>query len=734
MPVNYKDLGLTNGEYKRIVDILGRNPNDVELYMFSLMWSEHCSYKHSRSTLKRFPTKSDRVLQGPGENAGLVDIGGGMALAFKMESHNHPSAIEPYQGAATGVGGIVRDILAMGARPIALMDSLRFGSLENARQRYLFEGAVSGIGGYGNCIGVPTVGGEAFFDESYAGNCLVNALCLGIVEKNRIIKASASGPGNLLILIGSKTGRDGIGGASILASQEFDESSEEKRPSVQVGDPFVEKLLIEACLELLDNGLLVALQDLGAAGLTSSASEMASGGGVGIDINTSLVPLREPGMTSWEIMVSESQERMLAVATKDKSTEVVKICEKWDLDATIIGKITDTRLLRIFNGGEIVAEIPAVSLADDAPVYEPKYKKPEYLDKITQENNHFGPPRRKESLENDFISLLSSPNICSKKWIWRQYDHQIGTDTIILPGYDSAVLRIKGTRKAVALTVDGNGRYCYLNPREGGRIAVMEAARNLACVGAEPIAVTDCLNFGNPEKPEIFYQFKECVEGISEACEALNIPVISGNVSFYNESFGNAIFPTPTIGLLGIIEDVDRLPGQKFDEPGLHVLVVGNTDGRMGGSEYLKHVLGETAGGCPEADLDEHQKNVNFIMECVASGMIRSVHDISDGGVGVALAEQCADSVGAEIRLPDYLDFVSYLFSETQSRFLVSVSEKHLDKILDAAAKSNVWIDSLGKTSNNKFLNIDGLLNLSLEKINKAYSEALSSWVNHGRA
>lgn len=730
MPVSYLDLGLTKSEYDKILDILQRRPSDVELYMYSLMWSEHCSYKHSRATLRRFPTTSPKVLMGPGQNAGIIDIGDGLAAVFKIESHNHPSAIEPYQGAATGVGGIVRDIFSMGARPVALMNSLRFGPLSEPRQRYLFEGAVAGIGGYGNCIGVPTIGGEAYFDESYAGNCLVNAFCLGLIKHDEVISATAKGPGNLVILFGAKTGRDGIGGASILASQEFDEKSEEKRPSVQVGDPFVEKLLIEASLELLDKGLLVALQDLGAAGLTSAASEMASKGDVGITIDVSRVPIREKGMFSWEIMVSESQERMLAVVTPELKDKVFEVCKKWELNVEAIGTITDDGMLKIYEGDQIVAEMPAHSLAEEAPLYHPEHEKPAYLN-ATHKNVVVD---FKETAEKDFLNLLKSPNICGKQWIWQQYDHQVGLNTIIIPGADAAVIRIKGTGKALAMTTDGNGRHCYLDPLEGGKATIMEAARNLICVGAEPLAATDCLNFGSPEKKEIFYQFKEAVEGMSQACEALGVPVISGNVSFYNESYGNAIFPTPIVGMVGLIENSDNLcfPGLKSDSI---VYMVGETADELGGTEYLKTVHGKTVGKPPAADLQLHIKNAGFILDCIASGSIDSCHDISDGGLVIALAEACLKgNIGLDAELPGDRSLTTDLFAESHSRYIISIDQNKELSFIDMANQKGIKVTKLGRTSNEQSLKIKDVFSLPLTKIGEIYNNSLQKWVEHGSA
>ncbi len=559
-------LGLTEDEYEHIKRIQDREPTYVELAIYSLMWSEHCSYKHSRPILGRFPTSGPRILQGPGENAGIIDVGDGWAVAMKVESHNHPSAVEPFQGAATGVGGIVRDIFTMGARPCVSMDSLRFGELTEPRQRFLLDGVVGGIAHYGNCLGIPTVGGEIYFEPSYEGNCLVNAFSAGLIRTDGIVRAIASGVGNHVVLIGSKTGRDGIGGASVLASQEFDETLEEKRPSVQVGDPFTEKKLIEACLELIHRKLVVSMQDLGAAGLTSSSSEMSSKGHVGLDIHADRVPLREADMEPWEIMISESQERMLAIVTEEQIADVREVCERWDLDCTVIGEVTDSKMLRIIWHGERVADIPARRLADESPVIRTPSVKPDYIvDEPVAVTDAAYPPA--EDAGAALLQLMAAPNIASKRWAWEQYDYIVQANTMQIPGSDAAVLRIKGTDRGFAFSNDCNGRHCYLDPYRGAKAATAEAARNLACSGALPVAVTDCLNFGNPEKGEIYWQFEQAIEGMAEACEALDTPVVSGNVSFYNESFGQAIYPTPMVGMLGIFDDVSvHIDGAFKDE------------------------------------------------------------------------------------------------------------------------------------------------------------------------
>ena len=585
--------GLKPDEYERIVQFLGREPNLTELGIFSVMWSEHCSYKSSRVHLKTLPTEGPQVLQGPGENAGAVDIGDGLAAVFKIESHNHPSFIEPYQGAATGVGGIIRDIFTMGARPIALLNSLRFGPLDAPGTRRLLEGVVAGIAGYGNSIGIPTIGGEIVFEPSYAGNPLVNVFCLGIAKASDIIKGVASGVGNAVYYVGAKTGRDGIHGAT-MASAEFDEKSAEKRPAVQVGDPFMEKLLLEACLEVMQTDALVGIQDMGAAGLTCSTTEMGSRGGAGVEIDVALVPQRETGMTPYEIMLSESQERMLLVVKRGREREVERIFDKWDLHAVHIGQVTEDGMLRVKERGTIVAEIPNRALTDEAPVYRRPMSEPDYLrevqqldlDALARDGVQSVPVNQNAVL----LALLGSPTIASKHWVYRQYDHMVRTNTINLPGFGAGVVRIKGTDRALAMSVDGNGRYCYLDPYRGAMLAVAEAARNVACAGARPLAATNCLNFGNPERPAIMWQFAKAVEGIGVACRALNVPITGGNVSLYNETDGKAIYPTPTIGVVGLLEHADRVVGRRFQEAGDAIVLLGEGLGELGASEYLKVV------------------------------------------------------------------------------------------------------------------------------------------------
>ena len=735
------ELGLRPDEYEKVVDILGRVPSVTELYMYSLMWSEHCSYKHSRTALRMFPTKGDHVLQGPGENAGVISVGDGWAVAFKMESHNHPSAIEPYQGAATGVGGIIRDIFTMGARPIASLDSLRFGTLDKPRQRYLFEGAVAGIGGYGNCLGVPTVGGEVYFEEAYEGNCLINAMAIGLMREENLTRAVGSGPGNLVLLIGSTTGRDGIGGASTLASQEFDEKAEDKRPSVQVGDPFEEKLLIEACLELLAGGLLVALGDCGAAGLTSSISEMASRGGVGVDIDASAVPQREDAMKAFEIMVSESQERMVAVVTPEKLDAAQAVCEKWGLRSTVIGTITDTGRFVVRMGDEVVADMPAATLAHDAPLYDPAKERPAYLDEVHAFDaiGSLEHPDGREALSATLLRLLASPNICSRRWIWEQYDHQVMLNTVVLPGSDAAVLRIgdtgrgEMTTRGIAASSDCNGRYCYLDPYTGAQIAFAEAARNVACSGGRPAAITDCLNFGNPEKPEVYWTFFESVRGLADACTAFGIPVISGNVSFYNESFGQPIYPTPTVGMVGVLDDIDDHCTMAFAEEGDAVVLLGRTKPELGGSEYLKVVHGLVSGRPPKVDLVDERLLVELLVTAIRTGIVRSAHDCAEGGLAVALAECCvAGGIGARIDAQADLPGAVALFSESQGRAVVTVAPAHFDALKTLAATHGTPCVRIGTVGGERLV-IGDQVDVSLAEMRAAFEPTLERLV-HGEA
>ncbi len=735
-PTLAEQLGLKLDEYEKIVAIQGRIPSVTELYMYSLMWSEHCSYKHSKKALRMFPNEGPAVLQGPGENAGVISVGDGWALAFKMESHNHPSAIEPYQGAATGVGGIIRDIFTMGARPIASLDSLRFGTLDKPRQRYLFEGSVAGIGGYGNCLGVPTVGGEVYFEEAYEGNCLINAMSLGIMREENLTRAVGSGPGNLVVLIGSTTGRDGIGGASVLASQEFDERAEDKRPAVQVGDPFEEKLLIECCLELLDEKLLVALGDCGAAGLTSSISEMASRGGVGVDIDAAAVPQREDAMKPFEIMVSESQERMVAVVTPENLEAAMTVCDKWGLRSTVIGSITDTGRFIVRMGDEVVADMPAATLAHDAPEYDPAMTRPAYLDEVQAFDPMTLPmPTDVDALSGVLLRLLGSANICSRHWIWEQYDHQVIASTVVLPGSDAAVLRIGApgrgdvTQRGIAVSSDCNGRYCYLDPYVGAQIALAEAARNVACSGGRAAAITDCLNFGNPEKPEVYWTFWEAVRGLADACKAWTIPVISGNVSFYNESFGQPIYPTPTVGLVGLVDDVSQHCTMAFKDAGDVVFLIGETAEELGGSEWLKLEHGVVAGKPPALDLDLEASVQKAVIDGIAHGMVKSAHDCSEGGVAVALAECClGGGIGADLALDDDLVPVASLFSETQSRIVVTVAEDNADGLIEILLQDEVPYSVIGTVGGER-LSIEDKIDLDVEEMRLAWEPALECLV-----
>ncbi|MDH5666894.1 MAG: phosphoribosylformylglycinamidine synthase subunit PurL [Nitrospira sp.] len=703
-----KDLiaqhNLTGDEYQQIIDILGREPNLTELGMFSVMWSEHCSYKSSRMHLKKLPTTGPRVVQGPGENAGAVEIGDGLCAVFKMESHNHPSFIEPYQGAATGVGGILRDVFTMGARPIALLDSLRFGGLDTAKNRHIMKGVVAGIAGYGNCMGVPTVGGEITFNDIYSLNPLVNVFCLGIAQKDKIFLGTAAGVGNPVIYFGSKTGRDGIHGAT-MASDSFDDESEQKRPTVQVGDPFQEKLLLEACLELMSGDLLVGIQDMGAAGLTSSSCEMASRAGNGIELDLTHVPRREPGMTPYELMLSESQERMLMVAKAGKEEECIAICKKWDLDVAVVGTVTGDGMLRVKDHGAVVAEIPAKSLADDGPRYDRPYTPPAYQDMLTNLNYDAIPDVKDANAA--LAELLESPTIASKRWVYQQYDHMVRTNTAVCPGSDAAVVRIKGTNKAVAMTTDCNSRYCLLNPYEGARIAVAEAARNLACSGAEAIGLTDCLNFGNPERPDIMWQFVMAIEGLKDACEHLNVPVVSGNVSFYNETNGLSIYPTPMLGMVGLIEQVEWVTTQWFKEQDDVVILLGATREDLGGSEYLKVIHAREQGSPPFLNMEAEKALHGCVLTLIRAGLVRSAHDCSDGGVAVALAESCMSGpgrpLGAVIELPlDRFRRDAVLFGESQSRVVLSVKPANRQTVLDRARELGVPADVIGTVAGDR--------------------------------
>jgi phosphoribosylformylglycinamidine synthase len=689
---------LTQTEYEKILSLLGREPSFTELGIFSVMWSEHCSYKSSRVHLKKLPTRSKHVLQGPGENAGIIDIGDGMAIAFKIESHNHPSFIEPFQGAATGVGGILRDIFTMGARPIAVMDALRFGRLDDPetgpRNGRLLEGVVSGIAHYGNCFGVPTVGGECSFDESYDGNPLVNVFALGVFRHDEVFYGKATGIGNPVIYVGAKTGRDGIHGAS-MASAEFTEESKQKRPNVQVGDPFMEKLLLEACLEAMKTGAIVGIQDMGAAGLTSSSCEMGSRAGTGVEMDLDLVPQRESGMSAYEIMLSESQERMLLVATKGREREVLDVFEKWGLDAVVVGIVRDDGMLRIRQHGEVVAEIPNRALADEAPVYHRPYTKPLRTASLD------GPKVTSKNLLGDLKTLLASGDLCSKRWIWEQYDHQVRTNTVAGPGAEAAIVRIKGTNTSVAMALDGNGRYCALDPREGTKLIVAECCRNLSTVGALPLAATNNLNFGNPERPEIMAQIVESIEGMAEACTFFETPITGGNVSLYNETLGAPIIPTPVIGIVGTLET--GIPvGIPFQQEGRSVILLGGygkpDERQFGSSQYAKTICNSVWGTPPKLDMDSEKRVQAAIRALVRARLVESAHDLSDGGLAVALAECCfgPNGIGADITLDSELAPGMLLFHEGPSRILVSTSQP--EAVLAEARKNSVKAVEIGVT------------------------------------
>jgi phosphoribosylformylglycinamidine synthase len=749
----WESVGLTEAEYRRIQAALGRDPNYVELGMYGLMWSEHCSYKSSRTFLKRLPTKGPQVIQGPGENAGVVDIGDGLAAVFKMESHNHPSAIEPYQGAATGIGGILRDIFTMGARPIALFDPLRFGPLDDARGRYLFGGVVSGISGYGNCVGVPTVGGEVNFEECYRQNPLVNVMCVGLAPADKIVLGRAAGPGNAVMLAGAKTGRDGIHGASLLASREFDEKSEELRPSVQVGDPFLKKLLIEACLEVLQRDDVIGLNDLGAAGLTSSASETANRGDAGLDIDVALVPRREQGMTPYEVMLSESQERMLVIVKAGREESVAEVFRRWGLDAVVIGRVTGTQRLVVREDGAVVADIPVKSLTEAAPVYQRPTARPRYLETSGQISaaavaaaaaTGTRPVDNAEAL----CRVLSSPTVASKHWVYRQYDHMVQTNTVVAPGQaDAAVLRIRGTRRGIAVATDGPSRLAYLDPVAGGSIAVAEAARNVACTGARPLAITNCLNFASPENPEIAWQFQHAIEGMAQACEALGTPVTGGNVSFYNETMGTAIFPTPIVGMLGILPDVEARVTMSFKQAGDVVCLLGPRADAAGsvaphratglaGSEWLKVERREIA-GVPAIDLDAERGLIETLIAAAGQGLLSSAHDCAEGGLAVALAESCfaaaaeGRSLGVRAAVDTSVGDLAALFGEWQSRVVVSLPEANLGRLAAIAAGHKIACAQLGEVLAQPRLAVvdegDGraLLDESAEKLGAIWRGAL---------
>jgi len=722
-PKVWKEMGLNETEYAKIEELMGREPNFLEVGIFAVMWSEHCSYKTSKPILKKFPTQGPQVLQGPGENAGIVDIGDDLAVVFKMESHNHPSAIEPYQGAATGVGGILRDVFTMGARPVAVLNALRFGPLMEDNNAFLFNGVVGGIGGYGNSIGIPTVGGDVYFHTCYSGNPLVNAMAVGLLEHKDIAKGVASGVGNPVMVVGARTGRDGIHGAT-FASIELSEESESKRSAVQVGDPFMEKLLMEACLELIQSDALVGIQDMGAAGLTSSSSEMASRGDSGIEMDLSLVPRRETGMTPYEIMLSESQERMLVVPKAGREKEVEEVLTRWGLEATVVGKVTADGKLRLLEEGKTVAEIPVKALTDEAPVYHRPSKEPSYYQELKAKS--YDGIEMEDSVADILLRLLGNPTIASKEWVYRQYDHQVGTNTVVVPGGDAAVLRVRGTNKGIAMTTDCNSRYVYLDPYTGGALAVVEAAQNIACVGARPLAITDCLNFGNPEKPEIFWQFEQACAGVAEACKVLNTPVTGGNVSLYNETTSRAIYPTPMIGMVGLLEDMDQVLGNAIKTEGEQIYLLGELEGELGGSEYLALYEGAEAGALPALNLKKVKEILDFLLQSNSQHDLLAAHDVTEGGLAVALAEMTM-KIGAVVNL-ETQNQLKALFGERLGRIIISTSKEKAAKVEAQAKNAGIPLHFLGESKGNRLcLDVNGsnALDIPLEKYRPVFEETL---------
>ncbi|MSR06915.1 MAG: phosphoribosylformylglycinamidine synthase subunit PurL [Gemmatimonadetes bacterium] len=724
---------LTDDEYARIKTMLGRTPSFAELGIFSALWSEHCSYKHSRPVLKRFPTEGRHVVQGPGENAGVLRLRDGWAVAFKIESHNHPSAVEPYQGAATGAGGILRDVFTMGARPVAMLNSLRFGPLTDARNRYLFGGVVKGVGDYGNCVGVPTVGGEVDFAPGYSTNPLVNAMCVGLLKETDLIRASASGVGNILMSVGARTGRDGIHGAS-FASEELTAESEARRPQVQVGDPFTEKLLLEASLELIGSGHIVAIQDMGAAGLTSSSAEMAARGGVGVEIDTAKVPTREAGMTPYEILLSESQERMLVVARQDRVEQVRAIVEKWELTAVPIGHVTDDGMYRVRHGDRVVVEIPGARLVEDCPVYEPEATEGAEMAGLRR----LEPPASRMDPADALRTLLDTPSLASKQWVYEQYDSTVQASTIIGPGGDGALIRVPDTAFAIAVSTDCNSRYVFLDPYEGGKAAVAEAARNVACTGARPIGITNCLNFGSPERPDVFFQFREACRGIADACRALDTPVTGGNVSFYNESPAGPVDPTPVIGMVGLLDDATHAVGSHFRRPGDALVLLGDTRGHLGGSSYWAHVLHTRAGAPPPVDLPVERRLVDFLVDAARESLLASAHDLSDGGLALALAEACIGAPYAEGPLGAKTDLreiqgslatAGMLFGEDHGRAIVSCAPEFKDRVLAAAKRAGVPAHAIGtvgeKLGRLEFVLRDSTIRLGTPELRETYYTAI---------
>lgn len=725
------DHGISEAEYAKILIILGRKPTYTEIGIFSVMWSEHCSYKNSITELKKLPRSGKRLLVNAGEeNAGMVDIGDGLAVVFKIESHNHPSAVEPYQGAATGVGGIMRDIFTMGARPIGALNSLRFGDPKSDRTRYLVKGIVKGIGDYGNSFGVPTIAGDVYFSDCYNDNPLVNAMAVGIVEIGKGARAIAKGAGNIVLIVGSATGRDGIHGAT-FASEELSDESETKRPSVQVGDPFTEKLLLEASLEVIRAGLLIGIQDMGAAGITCSAAEMSAKGGVGMELDLRAVPIREHNMTPYEIMLSESQERMLLVVSPENVSPVKEIFGKWDLHCQPIGIVTEDGILRATVGEKVFAAIPAQSLVlgGGAPVYSPAAKKPEYLDELHKYDTDSIP--EPENYHNCFLKIITSPNICSRRWISEQYDSMVRTNTLFGSTLDAAILRIKGSRRALAVKTDCNSRYVYLDPYKGAQIAVAESARNVVCVGAKPLAITNCLNFGNPHKPEIYWQFKEAVRGMGDACRALNTPVTGGNVSFYNESADGAIYPSPIIGMVGLIEDPDSIMTADFKDPGDVIFLLGHTNGHLGGSEYLHVVHGRTAGRCPDIDLSAELALQGLCLNLIRLRLIKSAHDVSEGGLLTSIAESCFASyprnrrIGVRIEIPSDIRPDRFLFGEDQSRIIITTSSKRAPAVLQESRKVGVGLSGLGIVTNDGVIRAGEVSEWRIEEIKERFDKRL---------
>ena len=726
--------GLSDDEYSQIRKVMGRTPTFTELGVFSAMWSEHCGYKNSKRLLRLLPTKAPWVIQGPGENAGVIDVGDGYALAFKIESHNHPSAVEPYQGAATGVGGILRDIFTMGARPVAILDSLRFGDLDSGRVRYLFGGVVSGVGDYGNCVGIPNIGGEVAFDRGYEGNPIVNAMCLGLMKREELITASASGPGNPIMAVGARTGRDGIHGATFASEELSEDSDEASRPRVQVGDPFTEKLLLEASLELIASGAITGIQDMGAAGITSSAAEMAGRGGSGIELEMRDVPIREEGMTPYEILLSESQERMLVVAESGREGEVHDILGKWELEAAVIGRVTEDGMFRILEGGKVVADIPALPLTEGCPTYEREGIESEEIRALREMDlgEHVIP---EGDLTKSFLMLLGSPNVASKRWIYGQYDTTVRTATAVRPGGDGGVIRIRGTNRAVAATTDCNGRFVYLEPKTGAMAAVAEGARNLVCVGATPTAITNNLNFGNPLKAHIYYQLREAVQGIAEACGIFETPVTGGNVSLFNETDGRAIYPTPVIGMVGVIDDVSKITPQAFQNVGDEIIVLGTNTGELGGSEYLYVSADLVAGVPPSVDLAGERMLQQAVLTMNNERLISSAHDCSEGGLACALAESALgigeDSVGVSAQIDEDLRPVVSLFGEAQGRIIVSCDPGSLAEVLRVAESHGVPAQRIGtvvEESDGFSVTVrDGSVSAPISEIAEVYFQAISS-------